>query len=86
MARIKKERKGKERKGKATIKTHKSVIFHTRVANNAIITKFGIVVDLTYIIFYAKFGCNRLKGEHSAAVHNLPFPITSMVGLTAGKH
>ena len=27
-----KGRKGKERKGKDTIKTHKSVIFHTRVA------------------------------------------------------
>ena len=27
-----KERKGKGREGKDTIKTHKSVIFHTRVA------------------------------------------------------
>ena len=28
---------------------------------------------------YANCGCNRLKGEHSAALQTLPFLMTSMV-------
>ena len=38
-----------------------------------IFTKFGTVVDLACIMTYAKFGWNRLKGGHFAAVQNLPF-------------
>ena len=57
------------------MKTHKSVIFHTRVAkapNDAIFIKFGTVVNLTYVLTKAKFGWHRLKGGHFAAVQNLP--------------
>ena len=54
--------------------------------NDAIFTKFGTVIDLTYVMTYANYGCNRLKGGHSAAVQNLPFPMASMVGITTGKH
>ena len=41
--------------------------------NDAIFTKFGTVVDLTYVMTYAHFGCYRLKGGHAAAVQSLPF-------------
>ena len=69
MARIKKKREGK--KGKDTIKTHKGVIFHTRVTktpNVAISTKLGTVVDLTYVVIYANFGWYRLKCGHFAVL------------------
>ena len=40
--------------------------------NDAIFIKFG-TVGLTYVMTYANFGCNRLKGgRHFAAVQNLP--------------
>ena len=73
MARIKKERKGKERK-----RYHKNAqtcyISHpcSDDPNDAIFTKFGTVVDLTYVMTYAYFGCYRSKGGHSAAVQSLP--------------
>ena len=41
--------------------------------NDAIITKFSTVVNLTYVMTYANFGWYRLNGGHSAAVQNLPF-------------
>ena len=41
--------------------------------NDAIFTTFGTVVDLTYVMTSAHFVCYQLKGEHSMAVHNLPF-------------
>ena len=74
MARLKKERDGKERKD--TIQTHKKCyISHpcSEGPNDAIVTKFGLVVDLTYVMTYANCGCYRLKGGHFAAVQNLPF-------------
>ena len=83
-----KNEKGKERK-RYYKNAQKCYIFQTRVAktpNDAIFTKFGTVVDLTYVMTYANFGWYRLKGGHFAAVQNLPFPMTSMVGLTTGKH
>ena len=87
MARIKKERggKGRERYYK---NAQKCYISHPcgEGPNDAIYTKFGTVVDLTYLLTYAYFGWYRLKGGHSAAVHNSPFPMTSMIGLTTGKH
>ena len=79
MARIKKERKGKEREGKARKRYHKNAhkfyISHpcSKDPNDAIFTKFGTAVDLTYVMAYANFSCYRLEGGHSAAVHNLPF-------------
>ena len=57
MARIKKERKEKVRED----------------PNDAIFTKFDTIVDLIHVMAYAHLGCYRLKGGHSAAVHNLPF-------------
>ena len=62
-----------DREGKDTMKTHKSVIFHTRVAEAPIFTKIGTVVDPTYLMAYAHFGWYRWKGGHFAAVQNLPF-------------
>ena len=72
MARIKKGRKGKKRYYK---NAHKCYISHpcSEGPNDAISTKFGTVVDLTYVIIYANLGCNRLKDGHSTAVQNLPF-------------
>ena len=73
MARIKKERKGKE---KILYKNAlKCYISHpcSEGPNDAIFTKFGTVVDLTYVMICADFGWNRLKGGHIAAVQKLPF-------------
>ena len=87
MARIKKEREGKERT-RYYQNEQKGYISDPRseVSNDAIFIKCGTVVDLTCVMTYANFGWNRLKGGHFAAVHNLPFPMTSTVGLTTGKH
>ena len=41
-------------------------------SNDAIFIKFGTVVDLTYVMTYANFGWNRLKGGHFAVVQKLP--------------
>ena len=78
MARNKKGkgRKGKGRKGKDTIKNaQKCYISHScsEGPSDAISTKFGTVVDLTYVMTYVNFGWNRLKSGHFAAVQNLPF-------------
>ena len=87
MARIKKGRKGKERKGKDTVKTHKSVIFHTSVGPiDAISAKFSTVVHPTYIMISANFGWNRLR-VGTLRLYNINLsPMTSMFGLTTGKH
>ena len=80
MARIKKERKGKGRKGKEyTIKTHKRVILHTRVAKAPMMRFLPNFVlhscwsNLRNIITFANISWYRLKGWHFAAVQNLPF-------------
>ena len=90
MVRIKKEREGKkkERYSRYYKNAHKFYISHpcNEGPNAAIFTKLDTVVDLTYVMTYAHFGWYRLKGGHSAAVHNLPFPMTSMVRLATGKH
>ena len=86
------ERKGKERKEKGRTRYYKNAqkryISHpcSKGPNDAIFTTFGTVVDLTYVMTYARFCCYRLNGGHSAAVQNLPVSMTSMVGLTTGKH
>ena len=87
MARIKKARNGKERK-RYYKNVQKCYISHpcSEGSNYAIFTKLCTVVDLTYVMTYTNFGWYRLKGGHSAAVQNLPFSMTSMVGLTTGKH
>ena len=74
MARIKQEREGKERK-RYYKNAQKCYISHpcSEGPFDAIFTKFGTVVDLTYVMTYANFGWNRLKGWHFAAVQNLPF-------------
>ena len=71
MARIKNERNGKERK-KYYKNTQKCYISHpySEGSNDAISTKFGTIVDLTYAMTYANFGWYRLKGEHPAVVQN----------------
>ena len=86
MARIKMERKGKGRKGKDK-NVQRCYISHqcSEGPNHAIFTKFNTVVDLTYVMTYANFGWFQLKGGHFAAVQNLPFLMTSMVGLKTGK-
>ena len=77
MARIKRE--GKERKGKERNRYYKNAqkcyISHpcSEGPNDAIFTKSGTVVDLTYVKTYANFTWHRLKGGHFAAVQNLPF-------------
>ena len=72
MARINKERKGTEKRQK---NAQQCYISHpcSEGPKDAIFTKIGKVVDLTYVITYANFGWYQLKGGHSAAVHNLPF-------------
>ena len=74
MARIKKERKGEGRK-RYYKNAKKCCISHpcSGGPNNAIFTKIGTVVDLTYVMAYAKFGWYRLKGGHFAAVQNVLF-------------
>ena len=88
MARIKKGWKGQERL-RYYKNTQKCYISHpcSEGPNGAIFTKFSTAVNLTYVITYANFGCNRLKGGHSAAVQNLPFP-NDFNGwpYTTGKH
>ena len=86
MAQLRKERKGKQRKGQDTSETHKSVLLHTRIAKNTIFTNSETFVDLSYVKTYAISSMNRLKGGHFAAVQNLPFSITSIVGLVTNKH
>ena len=73
MARIKKERKGKEKI--LYTNAQKCYISHpcSERPNDAISTKFGNIVDLTYVMTYANFGWNRSKGGHFAAVQDLPF-------------
>ena len=86
MARIKKERIGKE---KILQKRKKCYISHpcSEGLNDAIFTKFGKIVDLTYIMTFANFDCNRLEGGGTLRLHKIYlFPMTSMVGLTTGKH
>ena len=77
MARIKTERekKGKERK-RYNKNVQRCYISHpcSESPNNAIFFKFGTVADLTYVMAYANFGQNWLKGGHFAAVQKLPFP------------
>ena len=88
MAKIKKERKGKGRK-RYYKNAQKCNISHpcSEGLNDAIFTKFGTVVDLTYGMTYAHFGCNRLKGGGTLWLYKIYlFPMTSMVGLTTGKH
>ena len=53
---------------------NKSVISHpcSEDLNDAIFTKFGTVVDLTYVMTYANIGWYRLKGGYFAAIQNLP--------------
>ena len=87
MARIKKERKGKERK-RYYKNARKCYISHpySEDPNDAICSKFGTVVDLTYAMTYANFGWYRLKSRHSAAVQIYLFLMTSIVSLTTGKH
>ena len=74
MARIKKGRE-KERKGKDKKSALQCYISHpfSGCPNDVIFTKFGTSVDLTYVMTFANFDCNRLKGEHFVVVHNLPF-------------
>ena len=73
-----KKRKGKERKGKGRKRYYKNAqkcyISHpcSEGSKDAIFTKFGTVVDLTYVTTCANFGWYRLKGGHSVAVQNLP--------------
>ena len=71
MARIKKER---DRYYKNAQKRYVSYLC-SKVSDNAIITKFGTTVDLIDIIISAKFSDNRLKGEPSGDVQNLPFSV-----------
>ena len=86
---IKKETEKKVKRWRRYYKNaQKCYILHPCIEcpNDAIFTKFGTVVDLTCVMTYANFGRYRLKGGHFAAVQSLPFPMTSMVGLTTGKH
>ena len=71
-----KGKKGKGRKGKDTKKRTKCYNSHpcSEGPSDAIFTKFGTVVDLTYVMTYAHFGWNRLKVGHFAAVQILPIP------------
>ena len=75
MARIQKEREGKERK-RYYKNAHKFYISHpcSEGLDYAIFTKFGTVVDLTCVMTYANFGWYRLKGGLFAALQNVPFP------------
>ena len=79
MARIKKGRTGNEKK--RYYKNAQCYISHpcSEGPNDAISTKFGTVVDLTYIMAYAHFVWYRLKGGHFAAVQNLHVPMTCVV-------
>ena len=56
------------------------------VPDGAIRTKFVTAIDDTNVMTSANFGCNRLRDGHLAVVQNFHFPITSLVGLTTGKH
>ena len=69
MARIKKEREGKERK-RYYKNAQKCFISHpySEGPNDAIFIKVGTVVDLTCVITYVYFGWYQLKGGHFAAV------------------
>ena len=83
------KREGKERK-RYYKNTQKCSISHpcSEGPNDAIFTKFGTVVDLTYVMTCANFGWYRLKGGHFAAVQHLPFShdFNGCHGLTTGKH
>ena len=92
MARIKKERKRKGRKGKERDRYYKNAqkcyTSHpcSGVPDGAIKTKFGTAIDDTYVMTSANFGFYQLRDGHLAVVQNFHFPITSVVGLTTGKH
>ena len=60
MAKIKKGREGKEKK-RYYKNAQKCYISHpcSEGPNDAIFTKFGTVVDLTYVMTYANYGWNR---------------------------
>ena len=44
-----------------------------KVPDGAIVTKFGTAVNVSYVMTYANFGCDRLINVHSGAVQNLLF-------------
>ena len=86
MARIKKERKGKER-DRYYKNAQKCYTSHpcSGVPDGAIMTKFGTAIDDTYVMTSSNFGCYRLRDGHLAVVQNLPFPITlSCIGIVEG--
>ena len=83
-----KNKKGREGRKRYYKNAQKCYISHPcrEGPNDAIFTKFGTVVDLIYVMTYANFGCNRLKGETLRLYKLYLFPMISMVGLTTGKH
>ncbi len=87
MARIKKGRKGKER-DRYYKNAQECYTSHPcrGVPDGAIITNCGTAIDDINVMTSANFGCNRLRDGHLAVVQNFHFPITSLVGLTTGKH
>ena len=78
MARIKREGKGRKGKGRKRYykNAQKCYISHpcSECPNDAIFTKFVIVVDLTCVMTYANFGWYRLKGGHFALYKIYLFP------------
>ena len=86
--RIKKDSKGKAGRDINYKNAQKCYTSHPcrGVPDGAIITKFGTAIEGTYVITSANFGCYRLRDGHLAVVQNFHFPITSLVGLTTGKH
>ena len=83
MARIKKERKGKENAQKCYI-SHPC----SEGPNDAIFTKFGTVVDLNLRNDLCKFGLQSVEGGGGTLrLYKIYlFPMNSMVGLKTGKH
>ena len=85
-------KKGKEREGNEKKryykKAQKCYIPHpcSEGSKGAISTKFGTVVDQTYVITYTTFGWYRLKGGYISAVQNLPFSHEFIGWPTTGKH
>ena len=85
MARIKKGRKEKKRKKKNTIKTH---ISHScgESLNDAILTKFGTgLISLTWWPLHILVAIDWRVGTLWLYKIYL-FPMTSIVGITTGKH
>ena len=79
MARVQKERKGKERKEKNRYYGNAQKRYTSypcsEVPDDAIITKLGSAVDLIDVMTSAKFGDNRFKSGPSGDVQNLPISL-----------